>query len=142
MALNKAQMIGNLGSDPELKYTASGAPVLSISLATTEKWKDKKTGQSQERTEWHRLVFWNRLAEIVAENLTQGSKLYVEGKMQTRTWKDQAGVDRYVTEIVVKEMEMLGGGRDKGQNYSAPANQSADYSGIPLPDVADDDIPF
>ena len=107
--INKVIIIGNLGKDPETKYTASGAAVTNITVATSESWKDKTSGEKQEKTEWHRIVFFNRLAEIAGEYLRKGSKVYLEGKLQTRKWQDQAGTDRYTTEIVANEMQMLGG---------------------------------
>ena len=105
--INKVILIGNLGNDPETRYTQSGAAVTNISLATSESWKDKQTGQPQERTEWHRVVFFNRLAEIAGEYLRKGSKVYIEGSLRTRKWQDQSGQDRYTTEIVANEMQML-----------------------------------
>ena len=107
--INKVILIGNLGNDPDVRYTASGAAVSNISLATTESWKDKETGEQQDKTEWHRIVFFGRLAEIVAEYLKKGSQIYVEGRLQTRKWQDKEGNDRYTTEIVANEMQMLGG---------------------------------
>jgi len=108
--INKVIVLGNLGTDPEHKVLPSGGSVTNISVATSEKWTDKQTGQTQERTEWHRIVFFGRLAEIVAEYLRKGSKIYVEGSLRTRKWQAQDGSDRYTTEIVAKEMQMLGGG--------------------------------
>ena len=104
--VNKAILIGNLGSDPEVKYTPSGVPVANVSLATNESWTDRN-GERQERTEWHRLVFWRKLAEIVGQYLRKGSKVYVEGRIETRSWDDQNGQKRYTTEIVVNDMQML-----------------------------------
>ena len=101
--LNKVQIIGNLGADPDLRYMPNGTPVCNISVATTESWKDKD-GNLQERTEWHRMVSYRRLAEIIGQNLKKGSQAYFEGKLQTRKWQDERGEDRYVTEIVVKEI--------------------------------------
>ena len=112
--INKVILVGNLGADPETRYTAGGSAVTTIRLATTESWKDKQSGEQQERTEWHRVVFFNRLAEIVSEYLRKGSQVYVEGKIRTRKWQDQSGQDRYTTEVVSNEMQMLGsrqGGR-------------------------------
>lgn len=106
--VNKAILIGNLGQDPEVRYTAKGSAVCNLSLATTESWKNRETGERQEETEWHRLVFFGRLAEIVGEYLHKGSQIYVEGRLQTRKWQDQAGNDRYNTEIVVSDMQILG----------------------------------
>ncbi|WP_200261226.1 single-stranded DNA-binding protein, partial [Halorhodospira neutriphila] len=111
--INKVILIGNLGRDPEVRYTASGSAVANVTLATSESWRDRQTGEQQERTEWHRLVFFGRLAEIAGEYLRKGSKIYVEGRLQTRKWQDQNNQDRYTTEIVANEMQMLdsrGGG--------------------------------
>ncbi|MCW8927704.1 MAG: single-stranded DNA-binding protein, partial [Gammaproteobacteria bacterium] len=107
--VNKVILVGNLGQDPEVRYTASGAAVANISVATSEQWTDKQSGQKQERTEWHRVVLFGRLGEIAGEYLKKGSQVYLEGKLQTRKWQDQNGQDRYSTEIVANEMQMLGG---------------------------------
>ena len=116
--INKVILVGNLGQDPETKYMPSGGAVTNVSVATSETWKDKNTGQPQERTEWHRVVFFNRLAEIAGEYLKKGSKVYVEGSLRTRKWQGQDGQDRYTTEIVASEMQMLDG-RGEGQgNYA------------------------
>ena len=149
--VNKAILIGNLGNDPDIRYTASGAAVANISLATAETWRDKETGEQQERTEWHRVVFFGRLAEIVGEYLKKGSQIYVEGRLQTRKWQDKDGIDRYTTEIVANEMQMLGGrggggGQNKpGNNYdqSPPAKDEGGSRPAKKPDDDfDDDIPF
>ena len=126
-SVNKVILVGNLGNDPEVKYMPSGGAVTNISIATTENWKDKNTGEKQERTEWHRVVFFNRLAEIVGEYLRKGSPLYIEGSLRTRKWQDQSGQDRYTTEIVAREMQMLGGrsGASDGGGYNAPSPQQA-----------------
>ena len=138
--VNKVILIGNLGNDPETKYMPSGNAVTNITVATSESWKDKQTGQQQERTEWHRVVFFNRLAEIAGEYLRKGSKVYLEGSLRTRKWQDQSGQDRYTTEIVASEMQMLDGRSESGyqqpqaggyqqqaapqqQNYQAPQPQ-------------------
>jgi len=105
--INKAILIGHLGADPEIRYMPSGQAVANVSLATSESWKDKQTGETQERTEWHRVCFFNRLAEIVGEYCRKGSKVYIEGRIQTRKWQDQSGVERYTTEIIANEMQML-----------------------------------
>ncbi|MEE2651298.1 MAG: single-stranded DNA-binding protein, partial [Pseudomonadota bacterium] len=102
--INKVILVGNLGQDPETRYMPSGGAVTNVTIATSETWKDKQTGQPQERTEWHRVVFFNRLAEIAGEYLKKGSKVYVEGSLRTRKWQDQSGQDRYTTEIVAAEM--------------------------------------
>lgn len=159
--INKVILIGNCGQDPETKYTASGAAVTNLSIATSDSWKDKQTGQMQERTEWHRVVFFNRLAEIAGEYLRKGSKVYIEGRLQTRKWQGQDGQDRYTTEIVANEMQMLDSrgdnmGGDPGygqqasrpapaaQNYSPQGGAQANVSQAPPPemDSFDDDIPF
>lgn len=147
--VNKVIIVGNLGNDPDTKYTASGAAITNISIATSETWKDKQTGQPQERTEWHRVVFFNRLAEIAGEYLRKGSKVYIEGALRTRKWQDQGGQDRYTTEIVANEMQMLdsrgseenAGGYQQGGGYQnnppsrpapaqqAPAQQAPAYGG-------------
>ena len=160
--INKVILVGNLGNDPEHRMLPSGGAVTNISIATSEAWKDKNTGQQQERTEWHRVVFFNRLAEIAAEYLRKGSKVYVEGSLRTRKWQDQqSGQDRYSTEIVASEMQMLdsrggdggsgGGGQSQG-NYGgasgggfsqAPAEPQGGFgqTGGTI-DPMDDDIPF
>ena len=113
--LNKVILIGNLGNDPEVKQTNSGGTLASFSVATTDRWRDKN-GQTQEQTEWHRIVTWNKLAEICGQYLRKGSKVYIEGKLQTRTWEDQQGVTRYMTEVLCREMKML----DSRPQSSAP----------------------
>jgi single-strand DNA-binding protein len=112
--LNRVMLIGNLGKDPEVKYTQSGTAVASFNVATTERWKDKE-GQMQESTEWHRIVVWQKLAEICGEYLKKGSKVYIEGKLQTRKWQDKEGKDCYTTEIVASVMKMLDGKSSGGQ---------------------------
>ena len=122
--VNKVIIVGNLGNDPEVRYAQSGSAIANISVATSDSWKDKNTGEKQERTEWHRIVMFNRLGEIAGEYLKKGSKVYIEGKLQTRKWQDQSGQDRYSTEIVADQMQMLdsrGGGMGGGQ--------SGDYGG-------------
>ena len=111
--INKVILVGNLGNDPEVRYTPAGAAVTTISVATTENWKDKE-GNRQEKTEWHRVVFFSRLAEIAGEYLKKGSQVYIEGKLRTNKWQDQNGQDRYTTEILANEMQMLGGRADSG----------------------------
>lgn len=127
--INKVIIVGNIGQDPEVKYMPSGGAVTNVSIATSETWKDKNTGQPQERTEWHRVVFFNRLGEIAGEYLKKGSKVYVEGSLRTRKWQAQDGTDRYTTEIVASEMQMLDGRGDNagGGNY----NQDQQYGGAP-----------
>ena len=132
--INKVILIGNLGADPELRHTQSGVTVASFRVATTERWKGQD-GQMQEQTEWHSIVAWKRLGEICGEYLSKGSRVYIEGKLQTRKWQDQDGKDRYTTEIKVREMKMLdsrGGGDRSG---SAGADGSA-------PPIGDDSVPF
>lgn len=119
--VNKVILIGNCGQDPDTKFMPSGGAVTNISLATSETWKDKQTGQPQERTEWHRVVFFNRLAEIAGEYIRKGSKVYIEGSLRTRKWQDQAGQDRYTTEIVANEMQLLDGRSDNAGMASGAA---------------------
>ena len=154
--VNKVILVGNLGKDPEVKYTASGAAVANITIATSESWNDKQTGEKQEKTEWHRVVFFRRLAEIVGEYLRKGSQVYIEGKLQTRKWQDQSGQDRYTTEIVANEMQMLGsrggdgGGRSQqtgGGGFRSPEQAPAQSQPQSQPQTGgggfdDDDIPF
>ncbi|NKB77739.1 MAG: single-stranded DNA-binding protein [Gammaproteobacteria bacterium] len=165
--VNKVILVGNLGRDPEIRYTPNGAAVANVTIATSDSWKDKQSGENQERTEWHRVVFFNRLAEIVGEYLKKGSQIYIEGRLQTRKWQDQSGQDRYTTEIVASEMQMLGGkggsmgggGMDDSFDQSRPAqsrpsqssgqrqshNQGGGAPAQPAPsafDDFDDDIPF
>lgn len=117
--INKVIIIGNLGNDPETRYMPSGGAVTNITIATSETWKDKQTGQPQERTEWHRVVFFNRLAEIAGEYLKKGSKCYIEGSLRTRKWQDQSGQDKYTTEIIANEMQMMDS-KGGGQQACAP----------------------
>ena len=119
--INKVIIVGNLGQDPETKFMPSGNAVTNVSVATSESWKDKQTGQPVEKTEWHRVVFFNRLAEIAGEYLKKGSQVYIEGKLQTRKWQDQAGVDRYSTEVIANELQMLGGKGEAPRNDGQPA---------------------
>src|SRR5262245_45474044 len=124
--VNKAILIGNLGRDPETRYTQGGSAVARFSIATSESWRDKQTGEQQERTEWHNVVCFARLAEIAGEYLKKGSKVYIEGRIQTRKWQDQNGQDRYTTEIIANEMQMLdgrGGGGGPGGSYDQDAPQ-------------------
>lgn len=127
--INKVILVGNLGQDPEVRYMPSGGAVTTVSIATSESWKDKQTGQPVDRTEWHRVVFFNRLAEIAGEYLKKGSQVYIEGKLQTRKWQDQSGSDRYTTEIVANELQMLGGRQgagDMGSSMGGDPGYSAD----------------
>lgn len=132
--VNKVILVGNLGGDPEVRYMPSGGAVTNVTIATSESWKDKQTGQQNERTEWHRVVFFNRLAEIAGEYLRKGSKIYVEGSLRTRKWQDQSGQDRYTTEIVGAEMQMLdsrggdgGGYQQQGGGYQQQPQQQGGY---------------
>jgi single-strand DNA-binding protein len=140
--INKVILVGNLGRDPEVRYTPSGVAVANFTIATSEKWKDKNTGEMQERTEWHRIVAWGKLGEICGEYLSKGRQVFIEGRIQTREWEDKEGIKRYTTEIVANEMKMLGA-RDSGEatRPSAPV-QAPEYDGPPLPDNQEDDIPF
>ncbi len=159
--INKVILIGNLGNDPEVRYTPNGSAVANITLATSSSWRDKQTGELQERTEWHRIAFFNRLAEIVGEYLHKGSKIFVEGSLRTRKWQDKnTGADRYTTEIIANEMQILdnrSGGNSQGQGqgqYQAQANSSNTTtsstassakqagSGNASTEEFDDDIPF
>ncbi len=153
--INKVILIGNLGADPETRYMPSGGAVTNIRLATSEAWKDKQSGEQKERTEWHNVVFFNRLAEIAGEYLRKGSKVYVEGSLRTRKWQGQDGQDRYTTEIVASEMQMLDS-RGMGGEQSAPRASGGGYpqrsqggNAVAEPEMApsgfdnfDDDIPF
>ena len=149
--INKAIIVGNLGRDPEVRYTANGSAVANVTIATSESWKDKQSGERQERTEWHRVVFFGRLAEIAEEYLKKGSQVYIEGSIRTQKWQDkESGQDRYTTEIVARDMQMLGsrGGDSSGasdDDYSS-ATRSATASsggGASGGDAdLDDDIPF
>ena len=149
--VNKVTLIGNLGNDPEVRYSGNGNAVANVSLATAESWRDKDSGEQQERTEWHRVVFFGRLAEIVSEYLHKGSQVYVEGRLQTNKWQDKEGNDRYTTQIVANEMQMLGG-RGGTSNNKEPAPESDDtvdsspkksepIAKSPADDF-DEDIPF
>ena len=155
-SINKVIIVGNLGADPEVRSFQNGGKVANLRIATSETWKDKRTGQQQERTEWHRLTMYRKLAEIAGEYLKKGSQIYVEGKLQTRKWQDQTGADRYSTEIQVNQMTMLtsraegeGMSNEGASNYGAPAaTQPAPVqkTGDTAPSVAanqeEDDLPF
>jgi single-strand DNA-binding protein len=162
--INKVIIVGNVGGDPETRYMPSGSAVTNLTVATNESWKDKQTGEQKERTEWHRVAMFNRLAEIAAEYLRKGSQVYIEGKLRTRKWQDKGGQDRYTTEIIADEMQMLGGrggsggggnfgggSQDGGQGGGQSGGQGGGQSGgqgggnappQPGPDDFDDDIPF
>ena len=148
--VNKVILVGNLGKDPEVRYAPNGGAVANVTIATSESWKDKNTGEKQEKTEWHRVVFFGRLGEIAGEYLKKGSQIYVEGRLQTRKWQDKEGKDRYTTEIVAGEMQMLGSRNGMGapsdsfsdhpeekKESAAPSKAAAE----PMDDF-DDDIPF
>ncbi len=149
-SINKVILIGNLGKDPEVRYMSDGRAVANITIATSEGWKDKKTGEKQERTEWHNVVFYSPLAEIAGQYLRKGSSVFVEGRLQTRKWQDKTGQDRYTTEIIANEMKMLGGRGD--QSGSQPAQQPRSQSNqdarnkatfdAQAPAGFDDDIPW
>lgn len=129
--VNKVILIGNVGQDPEVKYMPSGGAVTNISVATSESWKDKNTGQMQERTEWHRVVMFNRLGEIAGEFLRKGSKVYIEGSLRTRKWQGQDGSDRYTTEIVADQMQMLDGRGEGTGNQAGGYSQQDNYNQAP-----------
>ena len=144
--INKVIIVGNLGGDPETRYMPSGSAVTNLTVATNESWKDKQTGEQKDRTEWHKVAMFNRLAEIAAEYLRKGSQVYIEGKLRTRKWQDKSGQDRWTTEIIADEMQMLGG-RGGAGGGSAPMSSSSDSGPSsappqPGPDDFDDDIPF
>ncbi|WP_434134403.1 single-stranded DNA-binding protein [Pseudomonas luteola] len=153
--VNKVILVGNVGSDPEVRYAPSGNAFANVSLATSESWKDKQTGQLQERTEWHRVVFSGKLAEIVGEYVRKGSQIYVEGQLRTRKWQNQQGQDQYTTEIVVGmggTMQLLGGAPNEGSQQQRqlrpqapqqrPQQQAQQAQPVPDYDSFDDDIPF
>jgi single-strand DNA-binding protein len=146
--VNKAIIVGTLGQDPEIRYTSNGGAVANISVATNETWKDKSTGEAQERTEWHRIVMFGKLAEIAQQYLKKGSQAYFEGRIQTRKWQDQSGNDRYSTEIVANEMQMLGGRSGGGGGAPMESGAPSQSQSKPAPaetapmDDGFDDIPF
>ena len=149
--VNKVIIVGNLGGDPETRYMPSGSAVTNFTVATNESWKDKQTGEQKERTEWHKVAMFNRLAEIAAEYLRKGSQVYIEGKLRTRKWQGQDGQDRYTTEIIADEMQMLGGrgGAGGGGSFGGGGGQQGggqqgggSAPPQPGPDDFDDDIPF
>lgn len=143
--VNRVILIGNLGKGPEVRYMPNGGAVANLTIATSETWKDKQSGQNQERTEWHRVVMFNRLSEIAGEYLKKGSQVYIEGKLQTRKWQDQSGQDRYTTEIVANEMQMLGGrgsgaqAHSHGDHQQQATDSQSNNAGF---DDFDDDTPF
>lgn len=131
--VNKVMLIGNLGKDPVVRYMPSGNAIATLTLATSDSWKDKQTGEQQERTEWHNVVYFNRLAEVCGEYLRKGSKIYVEGKLRTRKWQDKDGQDRYTTEINADELQILDS-RSNGDYSNSPTNSEQEST--------DDDVPF
>ena len=141
--VNKVMLIGNLGRDPEVRYTRDGTPVANLNLATTDSWKDAQ-GQRQERTEWHRVVAWGKLAEIAKEYLSKGEKIYIEGRLQTRSWDDKDGNKRYTTEVRADQMVMLGsrGGDGPSRGDQGPAPGPPDDDGSAPFQATDDDVPF
>ncbi|OAG27648.1 single-stranded DNA-binding protein [Thermodesulfatator autotrophicus] len=138
MSVNKVILIGRLGADPEIRYTADGQPVATFRLATSERWTDKN-GQRQERTEWHRIVAFGKLAEICGEYLSKGRQVYIEGRLQTRSYEDRDGIKRYVTEIVAQNMQMLGRRDEVSSEPSAPGTGTTDFIDEPPPE---EDLPF
>lgn len=151
-SLNKVQLIGHLGADPETRFTTSGDAVTNVRLATSETWKDKASGEQRENTEWHRVVFYRRLAEVAGEYLKKGSQVYIEGRIKTRKWQDKEGKDQYTTEIEATEMKMLGGKREGVSDAQGTSTERADYAAAksgsttraPVNSVndLDSDIPF
>ena len=141
--INKVIIVGNLGQDPEIKYTAGGAAVTTLSIATSDSWKDKDSGMDQERTEWHRVVLWRRLAEVAGEYLKKGSKVYIEGQLQTRKW-EQEGQTRYTTEIIARDMQFLDSRGSSNNESTQKSSEMNAQSVADVPDSAidDDDIPF
>ena len=137
--VNKAIIVGQLGKDPELRYTADGKAIANFSVATSEQWKDTQTGEKQEKTEWHRISIFGKLAEIAGEYLRKGSQVYLEGKIQTRKWTDKDGQDRYTTEIIADQMQMLGGKQGGEERQEKPRNAKSAPSGN---DDFDEDIPW
>lgn len=153
IGINKCIILGRVGNDPEVKYSASGSAIANLSVATSEQWKDKQTGEKKEQTEWHRVVIFGKLAEVAGEYLRKGSQIYIEGQLRTRKWTDSNGVDKYTTEIVIPQiggvMQMLGGKReDSGQQQprqqsgKQPQKQQNQQGGNEPPIDFDDDIPF
>ena len=157
--VNKVIIVGTLGNDPEVKYSASGSAIANLSVATSEQWKDKQTGEKKEQTEWHRVVIFGKLAEVAGEYLRKGSQVYIEGQLRTRKWTDSNGVDKYTTEVVIPQMggvmQMLGGKRDDScqpqsrqqsgqqpQRQQQPQKQQSQQGGNEPPMDFDDDIPF
>lgn len=148
-SVNKVIIVGNLGRDPETRYVASGSAITNIAVATTEQWKDKQSGEKKESTEWHRISFFNKLAEIAGQYLKKGSQVYIEGRLQTRKWTDKDGVERYTTEIIADTMQMLGSRQGSGNSSPADDDQGSTHAprqapARPAPNFSDmdDEIPF
>jgi len=147
--INKVTLIGNIGNEPQIKYTASNVAIVNLSLATTDSWKNKESGQYEDKTEWHRIVFYNKLAEVVAEYAKKGSKIYVEGKLQTRSWQDkETGQTHYMTEILANEMQLLGANKSEKKEDSAKKYKAAkeekhnELTGTESVMFFDDEVPF
>jgi single-strand DNA-binding protein len=138
--INKVILVGNLGKDPDMRYTAGGDAVANLSIATSESWNDNQTGEKKEKTEWHRVVFFRRIAEVCGEYLKKGSSVYIEGSLRTRDWEDDQGNKRYTTEIIGREMQMLGGRRSEDNMDQSPQMNSS--STQPEEGLTDDEIPF
>ncbi len=138
--INKVILVGNLGKDPDMRYTAGGDAVANLSIATSESWNDNQTGEKREKTEWHRVVFFRRIAEVCGEYLKKGSSVYIEGSLRTRDWEDDQGNKRYTTEIIGREMQMLGGRRSEDNMDQSPQMNSS--SPQPEEGLIDDEIPF
>ena len=138
--INKVILVGNLGKDPDMRYTAGGDAVANLSIATSESWNDNQTGEKMEKTEWHRVVFFRRIAEVCGEYLKKGSSVYIEGSLRTRDWEDDQGNKRYTTEIIGREMQMLGGRRSEDNMDQSPQMNSS--SPQPEEGLIDDEIPF
>ena len=138
--INKVILVGNLGKDPDMRYTAGGDAVANLSIATSESWNDNQTGEKKEKTEWHRVVFFRRIAEVCGEYLKKGSSVYIEGSLRTRDWEDDQGNKRYTTEIIGREMQMLGGRRSEDSMDQSP--QMSNPSPQPQEGLVDDEIPF
>ena len=144
-SVNKVILVGNLGRDPETRYSPDGAAICNVSIATTSQWKDKASGERKEETEWHRVTFYGRLAEIAGEYLKKGRSVYVEGRLKTRKYKDKEGIEKYATDIIADQMQMLGGkGESGGQQDRSPRPQRQEPArqAPPVDDFSDDDIPF
>jgi len=142
--INKVILVGNLGNDPDVKATQGGTTITTISVATSERWKDKATGEQKERTEWHRVKFFGRLAEVAGDYLRKGSQVYVEGSLRTEKYTDRSGIERYSTDIIANEMQMLGGNRD-GEQRERPQRQAQQHrqpANAPAPPSQFDDVPF